>query len=157
MHRSRFDWLCCFIIQKLIDTWPRKGKTLVLTCWSYYPFFPIGYNIIPCHIVSDSIKGRQLRLIGGKHESSMFEGDNISRLWIPSLCKLCCSCWCFKSNCIGSSRERSELVIETKYGIVLTYNSHSQVAGVICLIIRASASLYFYVWDILFSKNVFFE
>ena len=28
----------------------------------------------------------------------MFEGDNISRLWIPSLCKLCCSCWCYKSN-----------------------------------------------------------
>jgi len=30
----------------------------------------------------------------------MFEGDNISRLWIPSLCKLCCSCWCYKSNSV---------------------------------------------------------
>ena len=59
-------------------------------------------NIIPGHIGSNSIQCGHFGFVGGKHESSMFEGDNISRLWIPSLCKLCCSCWGNKSNPIRS-------------------------------------------------------
>jgi len=68
------------------------------TFWGEDFFFPIMHHIIPGHIGSNSIQCGHFRFVWREHESSMFEGDNISRLWIPSLCKLCCSCWCFKSN-----------------------------------------------------------
>jgi len=31
----------------------------------------------------------------------MLEGDYIPGLWIPPLCKLCCSCGCNEANSVG--------------------------------------------------------
>jgi len=59
---------------------------------------PISDDIFPTQVCSDSIQCGHFGFVGGDDESSMFEGDNISRLWIPSLCKLCCSCRRHKSN-----------------------------------------------------------
>ena len=72
------------------------------TCWGDDSFFPIMNNIIPRNIISNTKEGCQFGFVGDQHESSMFEGDNISRLRIPSPCKFCCSCWCNESNPIGS-------------------------------------------------------
>ena len=82
----------------------RLGK-LFFTYWGVDPFFPMMNNIIPSHIGSNSIQCGHFGFVWREHESSMFEGDNISRLWIPSLCKLCCSCWCYKSNPIRPDME----------------------------------------------------
>jgi len=70
------------------------------------------YYILPHLIGTHSIQDRNLGFVGSHHESSMFEGDNISRLWIPSLCKLCCSCWCYKSNPIRPSIAHKKCKIE---------------------------------------------
>ena len=86
------------------------------TCWNYDPLPPSIYYIVPSLVVTDTIQSGHLGFAGSEHETSMFEGDNISRLWIPSLCKLCCSCWCFKSNPVWPLHCKDYSWKQIKYG-----------------------------------------
>ena len=108
-------WLCCvvccvlYVVCGVVGSRQSFTKSFVTNAGSFLfvlygiSLVPIGYYIIPRKIRSEPVQGWYFGFVGCEGESSMFEGDNISRLWIPSPRKLCCQSRGFKSNSIWST------------------------------------------------------
>ena len=60
-------------------------------------FVPVVYNLLPRHVLTDSIQCGEFRLHGAE-EPSMFEADYIPTLRIPTFGKLCCARWRYEFN-----------------------------------------------------------